>query len=124
MHGTLYRTNCEAYPPPPAASKPFCASCGVNKPEHERDVTAENQRGNHMARCETCGNEYDKTFDVVKNGESHTFDSFECAIHAMAPHCEHCDCMIIGHGVEKDGSIYCCANCAAQEGATELRDRA
>src|SRR5438034_1071911 len=42
-----------------------------------------------------------------------TFDSFECAIHAVAaPACEHCGCRIIGHGVEADGRMFCCANCA------------
>jgi uncharacterized Zn finger protein len=43
-----------------------------------------------MATCETCGNDYDKAFQVVMNGKAHTFDSFECAIHALAPTCEHC----------------------------------
>ncbi|WP_249133254.1 hypothetical protein [Bradyrhizobium sp. AUGA SZCCT0182] len=38
-----------------------------------------------MASCETCGNSYDKAFQVVMNGKSHTFDSFECAIFALAP---------------------------------------
>jgi hypothetical protein len=38
-----------------------------------------------MATCETCGNDYDKAFNVVMKGETHTFDSFECAIHALAP---------------------------------------
>ena len=77
-----------------------------------------------MAVCETCGNEYDKTFDVVRNGERHTFDSFECAIHMMAPTCAHCECRIIGHGVEQGDSIFCCANCAEQMGVSSLRDRA
>ena len=39
-----------------------------------------------MARCETCGNDYDKAFEVTMNGTTHTFDSFECAIHALARH--------------------------------------
>jgi Rieske Fe-S protein len=77
-----------------------------------------------MATCEVCGNEYDKAFQVVRDGESHTFDSFECAIHAMAPTCEHCGCRVIGHGVEADGRIFCCANCAEQSGVTALADRA
>ena len=34
-----------------------------------------------MGRCETCGNEYDKAFQVTVSGRAHTFDSFECAIH-------------------------------------------
>ena len=34
-----------------------------------------------MARCEVCGNDYDKSFEVVAAGARHTFDSFECAIH-------------------------------------------
>ena len=29
-----------------------------------------------MAKCETCGNDYDKAFQVTLNGSSHTFDSF------------------------------------------------
>lgn len=77
-----------------------------------------------MGVCEVCGNEYDKTFDVVMAGESHTFDAFECAIHALAPRCEHCDCRIIGHGVEAGGSMYCCAHCAQQQGVTKVADRA
>jgi hypothetical protein len=77
-----------------------------------------------MARCDVCGNEYDKAFQVVRGDESRTFDSFECAIHAMAPTCGHCGCRVIGHGVEADGSIYCCAHCAQEQGVTQLADRA
>ena len=77
-----------------------------------------------MPQCETCGNEYDKTFDVTVGGETHTFDSFECAIHALAPTCEHCGCRILGHGVEADGRIFCCAHCAERAGVGALRDRA
>ena len=78
----------------------------------------------HDTRCETCGNEYDKSFQVNMGGESHTFDSFECAIHALAPVCEHCGLRILGHGVEKNGVMYCCVHCASAEGVRELRDRA
>jgi hypothetical protein len=52
-----------------------------------------------------------------------TFDAFECAIHALAPRCGHCECMIVGHGVEADGVIYCCAHCARQQGEHDLKDR-
>jgi hypothetical protein len=77
-----------------------------------------------MARCEVCGNEYDKSFEVVAAGAHHVFDSFECAIHAMAPICEHCGCKIIGHGLEVDGRFFCCAHCVQSEtGVTEARDR-
>ena len=38
-----------------------------------------------MPVCETCGNNYDKAFQVVMGGETHTFDSFECAIQKLAP---------------------------------------
>jgi hypothetical protein len=41
-----------------------------------------------MAVCEVCGNDYDKSFEVTAGGATHTFDSFECAIHLMAPICE------------------------------------
>ena len=77
-----------------------------------------------MATCETCGNDYDKAFQLTKDGRTHTFDSFECAIQALAPHCAHCDVRIVGHGLEKGGRLYCCAHCAQAEGVRELRDRA
>jgi hypothetical protein len=77
-----------------------------------------------MATCEVCGNDYDKSFEVTRAGESHTFDSFECAISAMAPRCDHCGTRIIGHGLESNGSIFCCANCAELEGVSALVDRA
>ena len=77
-----------------------------------------------MARCDVCGNDYDKSFQITGGGRTMTFDSFECAIHALAPHCPHCDCRVIGHGVEQDGKIYCCVNCARAAGKTQLKDRA
>jgi len=76
-----------------------------------------------MAVCEVCGNDYDKAFEITRNGETHTFDSFECAIQAMAPTCDHCGCRIIGHGIEANGQFFCCAHCAAEQGVTEVADR-
>lgn len=76
-----------------------------------------------MAACETCGNNYDKAFQVVVNGQSHTFDSFECAIHALAPACAHCGCRVLGHGAEANGRIFCCAHCAGQAGVRGIEDR-
>jgi hypothetical protein len=77
-----------------------------------------------MAQCEVCGNNYDKAFEVIQQGTRHTFDSFECAISALAPKCDHCGCRVIGHGVEADGRYYCCAHCAREQGQGALRDRA
>lgn len=77
-----------------------------------------------MGRCVTCGNEYDKTFDVKKDGETFTFDSFECAIHRLAPACAQCGCRILGHGVEQDDAMFCCASCARAAGKNDVRDRA
>ncbi len=65
-----------------------------------------------MAKCEVCGNDYDKAFTININNETHTFDSFECAIHQLAPECAHCGCKIIGHGVEAEKAIFCCQHCA------------
>jgi Rieske Fe-S protein len=76
-----------------------------------------------MPICETCGNDYDKAFEVTAAGTSHTFDSFECAIQALAPICTHCGCRILGHGVESNGSIFCCAHCAGKSGVSGLKDR-
>jgi len=46
-----------------------------------------------------------------------TFDSFECAIRALAPTCEYCEVRVIGHGVEDGGHFYCRIHCAGQAGA-------
>jgi len=74
--------------------------------------------------CEACGNDYDKSFEVHAAGAKHVFDSFECAIHLMAPTCEHCGCKVIGHGIEVDGLFFCCAHCAREEaGDLGVRDR-
>jgi hypothetical protein len=77
-----------------------------------------------MPTCEVCGNDYDKSFEVHAAGATHVFDCFECAIHLMAPTCEHCGCAVIGHGTEVDGLFFCCAHCAREEaGAVDVRDR-
>ena len=75
-----------------------------------------------MARCETCGNEYYLSFEVVTAGATHTFDCFECAIHKLAPVCDHCGCKIIGHGIEAKDSFFCCAHCARSAGVRAAAD--
>ncbi|MEE4303930.1 MAG: hypothetical protein V2J19_07205 [Wenzhouxiangella sp.] len=75
-----------------------------------------------MGICATCGNEYEATISIVKDGESFEFDCFECAISMLAPECAKCGVRIIGHGVQHDGEIYCCANCAHRAGIAGLVD--
>lgn len=85
-------------------------------------------RAEAVTVCEVCGNSYDKSIEVSvpsADGLPHTFDCFECAIEALAPHCAHCGCRIIGHGVEAKDSFFCCAHCARQSGAgRKIADRA
>jgi hypothetical protein len=75
------------------------------------------------AKCDVCGNDYDKSFQIISAGKTRTFDSFECAIHMLAPTCPHCNCKVVGHGVEAGGQIYCCVHCAEESGAHGLKDR-
>lgn len=78
-----------------------------------------------MATCDVCGNDYWMSFEVrTTGGGAYTFDSFECAIQRLAPRCEHCDCRIIGHGVEVQGRFFCCAHCArsADRLGAEIKD--
>ena len=77
-----------------------------------------------MARCEVCGNDYDKSFEIIASGTRHTFDSLECAIQAIAPSCGHCGCKVIGHGTEVSGRFFCCAHCAKAATSADVRDRA
>jgi hypothetical protein len=76
-----------------------------------------------LARCDTRGYDYDKSFQIVMSGRTQTFDSSELAIQSLAATCAHCGCRILGRGVEEKGSIYCCAHCAKQQGSM-VRDRA
>ena len=62
--------------------------------------------------CEVCGNESEDAFEVVRHVGKHTFDTFECAIYAMAPLCANCDVRVIGHPVKEDDHTFCCAHCA------------
>lgn len=81
------------------------------------------QSSSSVEACDVCGNHYDKTFEVKQGGRSYVFDCLECAIHQLAPTCVHCRCRVIGHGIEVNGSFYCCAHCARAHGQTEARDR-
>lgn len=86
-------------------------------------TASESSRAQSNRVCDNCGNLYDKTITVVMNGETHYFDAFECAIQMLAPRCTQCETRIIGHGIEADGVMYCCANCAEQDGIEEAVDR-
>jgi hypothetical protein len=80
-----------------------------------------------MAACEVCGNDYRLSFEVHAAGAVHVFDSFECAIHSLAPVCENCGVRVIGHGAEADGVFFCSAHCARTAGpasASRLADAA
>jgi hypothetical protein len=78
-----------------------------------------------MGTCEVCGNDYEMSFEVTTAGFTHTFDSFECAIHLLAPVCERCGCKVIGHGTQVSGRFYCCAHCAREaEGTDAVADHA
>jgi hypothetical protein len=62
--------------------------------------------------------------EIRRDGKTLTFDCFECAIQALAPTCEECECRIIGHGVEVGDSMFCSAHCARESGKELVRDRA
>jgi hypothetical protein len=51
------------------------------------------------------------------------FDSLECFIHAIAPQCEHCGWAVIGHGVQAQRHLSCCAHWARENRFAELTDR-
>ncbi|MDL9946533.1 hypothetical protein QSJ19_13205 [Gordonia sp. ABSL11-1] len=71
-----------------------------------------------MAICDVCGNDDDHSMTITINRDDRdvhgTFDSFECAITALAPLCAHCGCRVMGHGVAIGSALYCCAHCGQQ----------
>ena len=86
-------------------------------------TTSPDHVGAFTATCDVCGNVYDRAFTINSGSRVGTFDSFECAIHAMAPECARCGCKVLGHGVEADGQIFCCAHCARMSGEDQIVDR-
>ena len=78
----------------------------------------------HVAKCDVCGNDYAHSFEVRQGGKTWTFDSFECAIHKVAPTCAHCACRVIGHGIQAGERIFCCAHCAKHAGVKNVSDNA
>lgn len=69
-----------------------------------------------MQKCDSCGNTYEKSFQVSMAGATYTFDSFECAAHKLAPTCGHCGCRILGHGIADGAELFCCSHCAKSKG--------
>jgi hypothetical protein len=69
-----------------------------------------------MARCHTCGNEYERLMEITLDGRTRAFDCFECAIHELAPVCENCGCRILGHGVQSGDLLFCSGHCARLSG--------
>jgi hypothetical protein len=75
-----------------------------------------------MAKCETCGNDYDRPLEITQDGRRRVFDCFECAIAGMAPECAECGIRVIGHGIDGDAEhVYCCSHCVEKAGAKGKR---
>jgi hypothetical protein len=74
-----------------------------------------------MAICCVCGNDYDKSFEIRIEDDAYMFDTFECAIHVLAPACPQCNARIIGHGVEVNGAVFCGADCAEADARPDMR---
>jgi len=64
-----------------------------------------------MATCATCGREVGCAFQITIRGETLVFDSFECAIDRLAPHCPNCGSAITGHGYRAGSELFCGFRC-------------
>jgi hypothetical protein len=76
-----------------------------------------------MAICEQCGNDSDKAFASKRDGKTHTFDSFECAVHMLAPRSVAAVAESSAMGVESGAKMFCCAHRVRRSGETGLEDR-
>jgi hypothetical protein len=66
-----------------------------------------------MPVCDHCGRDSARTFELIREGTNWTFDSFQCAIEAVAPRCAQCDALIVGHPIEQGALLYCSIHCVA-----------
>lgn len=73
-----------------------------------------------MSTCYSCRSKRQNTFRIfLKNGRSFEFDCFECAIRALAPHCQRCGLEVLDRGIEVGESIFCGVPCAWAEAFPE-----
>ena len=75
-----------------------------------------------MAKCETCGNEYDKAFKLRTARSIRSTASNARSTHLRRPAPSAASGLSFTD--QKSGKSHCCAHCAEAQGATELRDRA
>lgn len=64
-----------------------------------------------MGQCKFCGNSFEIAFSVRMGGQDYDFDSYDCAINALAPHCPRCGNKMVGHGDQSVGAVFCCSHC-------------
>src|SRR3990170_6534340 len=118
----LHANRSTTRPPVPGTGGRVAFGRGARHAPGDALIPAFSPQEDPMAKCEVCGNDYYLAFQVVTAGVTHTFDSFECAIHRLAPICANCGCKVIGHGIEANGTFYCCAHCAHAQVATSIVD--
>ena len=83
-----------------------------------------NSTGDHQdSGCEVCGNDSGQCFEVRLGGDSHVFDSFECAMTALSPLCGYCGGKILGHSIVFGNTIYCSYQCANDDSARQYEAR-
>ncbi len=98
--GPSYGSPCRGSPRRAACG---CASCGQacgrasggqarGSPPRRSFRRAQAGR-DPWARAPSAGNDYARSFEVRRDGKTWVFDSFECAIQAVAPRCVHCSCV-------------------------------
>ncbi len=75
-----------------------------------------------MTKCETCGSTSARTLDISVNGVSHSYDSLECAIFALAPRCANCSELVVSRGIAAKELIFCGDSCARVHAMTEAFD--
>jgi hypothetical protein len=108
----MYREQVQPTAAQPTVMMPAEISCALTP--REREVM--------ISRCDMCGNHYEEPMEVKLQGVSYTFDRLECAIHMLAPSCDHCGCRIVGHGIQAAGVCCCCAHCARQHAVSGVAD--
>jgi hypothetical protein len=93
--------------------------------KRERNAPTHATAASEPRACERCGNTYDHPLLVRTSADDreHVFDCFECAIDRLAPHCDNCGCTVIGHGIQMQDRVFCCAHCARERGVRTAADR-
>jgi hypothetical protein len=69
------------------------------------------RRASPTRACELCGEVSERPFQITQEERVRVFDSFECAVAALAVLCHGCGALVMGKGLVLGSRPFCSRDC-------------